>query len=281
MQKKILVVEDDTKAAKALSLRLRSSGYDVLIANDGNEGLILAKSYAPDLVMTDIWMPVGMGFALAYRLREFARDLPILFVTGSRRPGVEQAVKNFGSARLMEKPYTPKELFAVVAEMLGEVTPAKLIQPRPLPRCKTEAPHNGDGKKILIVEDDRKIGISLSLRLKSAGYETLLAQDALMGLSMAVKSRPDLLILDISMPAGDGFQVAERVRALVPGHMPIIFLTASKQPSFRTKAAELGAAGFFEKPFKSDELLAAIEAALTEGAQIVESMRLPIAAGTL
>jgi len=85
-----------------------------------------------------------------------------------------------------------------------------------------------------------------------------------MGVSMAVKHRPDLLILDVSMPAGDGFQVAEKVRRLVPGAMPIIFLTASKLPSFRVKAAELGAAGFFEKPYKSNELLAAIEAALVE-----------------
>jgi DNA-binding response OmpR family regulator len=132
--------------------------------------------------------------------------------------------------------------------------------------------------KILIVEDNlaslnlvshvleaaRKIGMSLSLRLNSAGYEALLAQDALIGVSMAVRNQPDLLILDISMPAGDGFAVAERVRALVPSPMPIIFLTASKQPSFRARAAELGAAAFFEKPFKSNELLAAIEAALVE-----------------
>jgi len=69
MQKKILLVEDDAKAAKALSLRLRTNGYEVLVANDGIDGLILAKSYRPDLVVTDIWMPVGMGFALAYRRR--------------------------------------------------------------------------------------------------------------------------------------------------------------------------------------------------------------------
>ena len=264
MKKKILVVEDDAKAAKALSLRLRSSGYEVLIATDGNEGLILAKSYAPDLVVTDIWMSVGMGFALAYRLREFAKELPILFVTGSSRPGVKQIVENFGTARLLEKPYGPKKLLGMVAEMLGEVTPAKPVQAAPILRARTEAPQKAGGKKILIVEDDRKIGISLSLRLKSAGYEALLAQDALIGVSMAVKDPPDLLILDISMPAGDGFQVAARVRGLIPGPMPIIFLTASKQPSFRAKAMEMGAAGFFEKPFKSNELLAAIEAALLQ-----------------
>jgi DNA-binding response OmpR family regulator len=262
MQKKILVVEDDRKAAQALSLRLKSGGYEVLLANDGTEGLILAKSYAPDLVLTDIWMPVGMGFALAYRLREFAPALPILFVTGAGRAGVKQAVKSFGVARLLEKPYTPTELFAAVAGMLGEDPPVSRVQPVSLPRARSAVASRGDRNKILIVEDDRKIGISLSLRLKSAGYEASLAQDALMGVNMAVKNPPDLLLLDISMPAGDGFQVAERVRALVSSIVPIIFLTASKQPSFRTRAAAFGPAGFFEKPFKSNELLAAIETAL-------------------
>jgi len=263
MKKKILVVEDDRKAVQALSLRLKTAGYDVLIANDGNEGLILAKSYAPDLVVTDIWMPVGMGFALAYRLREFAPELPLLFLTGNRRDGVKERVEKLSGARLLEKPYTHRELFVAVAELLEE-TPSELVQLIPLPRAKIETPRSGDRKKILIVEDDRKIGISLSLRLNSAGYEALLAQDALMGVSMAIKNRPDLLILDISMPAGDGFQVAEKVRSLVPTAMPIIFLTASKQPSFRARAAKMEATAFFEKPFKSNELLAAIEEALLQ-----------------
>ena len=264
MKKKILVVEDDRKTATALSLRLKTAGYEVRIANDGNEGLILAKSYAPDLVVTDIWMQIGMGFALAYRLREFAPELPILFVTGSKRPGVMAAVQNFGAARLLEKPYNPKQLLTTIAQMLGDASPPNPPPQVPLRVRKVEMPQRGGRKKILIVEDDRKIGMSLSLRLESVGYEVRLAQDALVGVSMAVKNEPDLLILDISMPAGDGFKVAERVRALVLDTMPIIFLTASKQPSFRTKAAELGAAAFFEKPFKSNELLAAIEAQLAE-----------------
>jgi DNA-binding response OmpR family regulator len=262
MQKKILVVEDDRKAAQALSLRLQTVGYEVLIANDGNEGLILAKEFAPDLVVTDIWMQIGMGFALAFRLREFAPKLPILFVTGSKREGVATAVENFGPARLLEKPYQPKQLLTTIAQMLGGSTPTRPLTKAPLWARKVQTPRAGGGRKILIVEDDRKIGMSLSLRLKSVGYEALLAPDALLGVTMAVKSRPDLLILDISMPAGDGFKVAESVRALVRATIPIIFLTASKQPSFRAKALEMGATAFFEKPFKSNELLAAIETAL-------------------
>jgi CheY-like chemotaxis protein len=68
--------------------------------------------------------------------------------------------------------------------------------------------------------------------------------------------------LDICLPVGNGFTVAEEIQTLVRTPIPIIFITASKQPGFRQKASELGAAGYFEKPYEAEELLAAIQNAL-------------------
>lgn len=119
-------------------------------------------------------------------------------------------------------------------------------------------------RKILVIEDDRKIALALALRLRAAGYEASLAHDAVTGLNTAVKLRPDLVLLDISMPAGNGFVVAERIQNLIPVVVPIIFLTASKQPAFREKATEMGAVGFFEKPYDAEALLAAIREVLGE-----------------
>ena len=117
-------------------------------------------------------------------------------------------------------------------------------------------------KSILIIEDDRKIAMALALRIKSAGYEAATAYDALTGLNAAVKNPPDLVLLDICLPVGDGFDVSKKIQTLLPAPTPIIFITASKQPGFRQKANELGAAGYFEKPYESEELLAAIQNAL-------------------
>ena len=114
-------------------------------------------------------------------------------------------------------------------------------------------------KRILIIEDDRKIAMALTLRLKSAGYEATTAYCALTGVDSAVKNPPDLVLLDICLPVGNGFAVAEKIRTLVPTPIPIIFITASKQPGFRQKANELGAAGYFEKPYEAKELLAAVQ----------------------
>ena len=114
-------------------------------------------------------------------------------------------------------------------------------------------------KSILIIEDDRKIAIALTIRLKSAGYEAIAAYDALTGLNAAVKNPPDLVLLDISLPVGNGFTLFERIQTLLPAPTPILFITASKQAGFRQKANELGAAGYFEKPYEVEELLVAIQ----------------------
>ncbi len=117
-------------------------------------------------------------------------------------------------------------------------------------------------KKILIVEDDQDIAKALAIRLKNAGYEVTVAADAMTGVAAARKIQPDLALLDISVPAGNGFTVAEKIQELVVTATPIIFLTASKQPGLRQLAENLGAAAFFEKPYDAEELLTAIRGAL-------------------
>ena len=117
-------------------------------------------------------------------------------------------------------------------------------------------------KKILIIEDDQKVALGLAIRIKAAGFETVIAHDALSGVRSAIKVKPDLVLLDISMPAGNGFIVAERIQKNISTAIPIIFLTASKRRDFRERASELGAVAFFEKPYDAQDLLAVMREAL-------------------
>ena len=120
-------------------------------------------------------------------------------------------------------------------------------------------------KKILIVEDDQKIALAMAVRLRAGGYDVYSAFDAIGGLDMAVKHRPDLVLLDISMPAGSGFEVAEKIQGLsTTAGTPMIFVTASRNPDFLTRAAELGAVAFIQKPFQDGELLSDVRHALRE-----------------
>jgi DNA-binding response OmpR family regulator len=116
--------------------------------------------------------------------------------------------------------------------------------------------------KVLIVEDDRHIAKALAVRLRAAGLEVLIAGDALSGLDMAVRQQPDLVLLDIGLPAGSGLKVAERIQTLLPKLTPIIFLTASRQPGLREQALKLDPVDYFEKPYDADRLLEAVQRAL-------------------
>jgi CheY-like chemotaxis protein len=118
-------------------------------------------------------------------------------------------------------------------------------------------------KKILMVEDDKRIIAALNVRLRARGYDVCAAYDATLAMTQAIANQPDLALLDISMPGGDGFVVAERLRNTVAtANIPIIFITALKQPGLKEKAKALGAVALFEKPFESNDLLAVIDAAL-------------------
>ncbi len=114
-----------------------------------------------------------------------------------------------------------------------------------------------------IESQDKRIIAALNVRWRARGYDVCAAYDATLAMTQAIANQPDLALLDISMPGGDGFVVAERLRNTVAtANIPIIFLTALKQPGLKEKAKDLGAIAFFEKPFESDDLLAVIDAAL-------------------
>jgi two-component system copper resistance phosphate regulon response regulator CusR len=117
-------------------------------------------------------------------------------------------------------------------------------------------------KKIMIMEDDPRIATALAVRLEAAGYEVLTVPDGFRGLTATLEDPPDLLLMDIWMPVGTGFSVAQRLQALGMSGIPIIFITASKVAGLRNTAEKLGAVAFFEKPYDSQQLLGAIARAL-------------------
>jgi two-component system response regulator VicR len=113
-------------------------------------------------------------------------------------------------------------------------------------------------KKILIVEDDQKISLAMSVRLKLEGYEVHQAYDVVSALNMCSQLQPELVLLDISLPGGNGFELAHRVKKLVLAPPDFIVITALKEAGLREKAMQLGAIDFFEKPYDGGELLTAI-----------------------
>jgi DNA-binding response OmpR family regulator len=123
-------------------------------------------------------------------------------------------------------------------------------------------------KKILIVDDDPDVLRGLHVRLKASNYETFLASDTLSGVAEARKIQPDLILLDLGLPAGGGFLVMERLN-MIPALaiIPIIVVSARDGLGNQKRAFEAGAKAFLQKPVDDAELLAVIRRVLGEPAQ--------------
>lgn len=114
-------------------------------------------------------------------------------------------------------------------------------------------------KSILVVDDDMDILLGLSIRLRAAGYAVQVVQDGNAALSTAIKKNPDLILMDIGIPAGNGLWVLEFLKKNVNTMLiPVIIMTGMEPVAAREKALALGAVAFFQKPVDNDQLLQAI-----------------------
>lgn len=121
--------------------------------------------------------------------------------------------------------------------------------------------------KILIVEDNEMNRDMLSRRLERRGYHILVAVDGIQGMGMAQKQLPDLIIMDMSLPLLDGWQVTRQIKALPQTqHIPIIALTAHAMAGDREKCLAAGCDDYDTKPVEFRRLMAKIEVLLNQDA---------------
>src|SRR2546425_4063089 len=115
-------------------------------------------------------------------------------------------------------------------------------------------------QKILIIEDEEGIIHLLNLYLKDAGYDVIVAKDGADGLALHARTHPDLVILDIMLPALDGFEVCRRIRSW--SKTPILMLTARGDEEDRIQGLDLGADDYLVKPFSPREVVSRVRAIL-------------------
>jgi len=284
--KKILIVEDDMELVQGLSIRLRANGYTVFIATDGITAMRVAQKESPDLILLDIGLPAGDGFTVMDRLKSIARlsIVPVVVLTGRDPQGNQQRATDSGAMAFLQKPVDNDVLLRTIRGVLrengvpvqeksgnqtakegaGNVVRKNLVVEDAL---ELEAGTGAQGilttvKKILIVEDDLELLRGLSRRLKANGYNTVVATDGITAVSVALKELPDVILLDIGLPAGDGFTVMERLKSHDKlRRVPIIVITARDPLTTRNRALSAGAQAFLLKPVENDILVAAIQKA--------------------
>ena len=257
-EKKILVVDDEKDVLLVLQRSLAAEGYSVITAENGRDAIIAAASEHPDLVILDVALPDMLGGEVAAKLKEGIenKSIPIIFLSAMFSKTEESRKGHVvGSSMMFAKPYDRQELLTAIKKIFG----AKKDYP-----LKQEG-LSGERKKILIVDTEKDLLRSMSMRLKKSGYDVVIATDGVSATSTIKSEQTDLILLDINLPAGDGFAVMRRI-SLIPqvAFTPIIVITARDPVKTRTLALEAGAQAFFQKPVDIDELLVAIRNTLEE-----------------
>jgi len=120
------------------------------------------------------------------------------------------------------------------------------------------------GKCVMLVDDDQDFLTITSALLRRGGFDVATAADAVGAVTIAVKLRPDAVVLDVGLPGGDGATAMQRLRAMP--HLagaPVLMLSGRDPAEYREAALKAGAAAYLTKPVDADELVAALRRALT------------------
>ena len=127
-------------------------------------------------------------------------------------------------------------------------------------------------KRILVVDDDKKFRLILSTILSDAGYDVTEAENGNTALEKARRDIPDLVLLDISMPDMNGFELMERLRAFpATKNLAVVMITATEQREGELTSWKLGARHYITKPFGSDEVLLTVRVALRDAKSVEDA----------
>ena len=115
-------------------------------------------------------------------------------------------------------------------------------------------------KKILIIEDDKPLVELIQKRLEMEGFESHAVSDGYMGVELAHKIKPDLIVLDVLLPAGDGLGVLKRLKlSILTKDVPVVILTAMADMMKKQDILDVGVAAYIEKPYDGDQFIATIK----------------------
>lgn len=119
--------------------------------------------------------------------------------------------------------------------------------------------------RVLIVDDEPNVVVSLQFLMKKGGFETSVARDGDEALAEVERFRPDLVLLDVMMPRRDGYEVCQQLRSTGWTDLKIVMLTAKGREAEATKGLALGADAYVTKPFSTSELVDTVTRLLADG----------------
>jgi two-component system cell cycle response regulator len=264
MTARLLIVEDNADNLKLMSYLLRSFGYQVLSAQDGEEGLAIVASEALDLIICDIQMPGIDGYEFARQLKADPRSdkIPLIAVTALAMVGDRDKVLAAGFDGYITKPIVPRAFVNQVETFLGQeltkphaqCAPAAVLAAAAMPK-----------KGVVLVVDNTPMHVELARKtLEPFGFEVMGAATIQEALALARTTTPDLILSDLHLAHETGYDLIRVVKADPKlRQIPYVFISSiTFHDSERSHGLALGADKFLARPISPQKLLAEIEQCL-------------------
>ena len=239
----LVLVESEPDIGFITKALLRARGYAVRLVPNAEEALSLSRTQPPDAMLVDARLPVIDGLRLTELLRQDPRTrlLPVLvFSAFDERPRAFRA----GADAFLSMPLGAEGLVA---------TADSLVRGR---AGKSQG-------RVLLADADEKMASLCHEALGSLGYEVRVASTLAFAHRSLREHRPDVLLLSVQLPDGDGYHFLEEIKAeRASGSISVLFLTPSAETSIKVRALKLGADDVLAKPFDALTLGSRVEAVL-------------------
>jgi CheY-like chemotaxis protein/signal transduction histidine kinase len=241
----VLIVDDDAPTRELVSRQLRRVGFSTSEAKDGHDALLRLRVTRPALIILDLVMPGLDGFHVLRTMRESDFRTPVIVLTGVSLTESEERILREGMALIVQK--GGRALEAVVEEAKRMVSEQRGL--------------DGGLPRVLYVEDSAQNRDVVRRYLRGI-YDVLEAEDGEHGIAVAERERPDIVLMDLSLPRLDGFEAITLLRAHARlSAVPIVVLTANAGREGETRARSVGADLYLTKPVERDTLIRALEKA--------------------
>lgn len=269
---RILLVDDNAMNLALVSYLLTNAGCEVVSAEHGERALaVLAEQRPIDAILCDIQMPVMDGHEFARRVRSVPawRDIPMVAISALAMVGDRDRILASGFDGYLSKPIEPSTFLATLKTLIpglgadGHDLPAPVPAPSPLPPPPVGA--------TVLVLDDTPANLQLKRDLlEPLGYCVVTADNPDDAMRLARASRPQLIISDVGMQVGSGFDFIAMVKAdAALRDVPFLFLSATHwDETSRARGLALGATRYLRRPIEPETLLREIRQCLDEDAGI-------------
>lgn len=263
---KILIIEDEEVLSDVLEAKLKKEGYNTVVAADGAEGLNKIKEWNPHMILLDIVMPKMNGYEVLEKMKEEKIIIPVIIISNSGQPVELEKIKKLGAVDyLIKTKFNPDDVIIKIKKYLnGQGNQAKdevAIKPR-----EGAGTVNELGVKVLLVEDDSFLRDICAKKLTKEGFSVFEILNGEQALKNLEKIEPDIILLDIILPAIDGFEVLKQIRSNKNKKIkqtPVIMLSNLGQEDDVKKALELGANDYLIKAhFTTEEIVEKIKSRL-------------------